>query len=75
VSLTAIGAEDWYRHVTLRGRVVALEDDEDLAGIDRLSRHYLGADYGHRDDPRVNGWIEIERWHAWVHGQPWRPGA
>ncbi len=65
VSLTAIGAEDWYRHVTLRGHVVSLEDDHGLAGIDRLARHYLGADYGNREDPRVNGWIEIERWHAW----------
>ena len=75
VSLTAIGAEDWYRHVTLRGRVVSVQDDDNLEGIDRLSRHYTGAEYSRRDQPRVNAWIEVDRWHAWVHGQAWRPGS
>jgi PPOX class probable F420-dependent enzyme len=72
-SLTVIGSDDWYRHVTLRGRIASIEDDVDFAGIDRLARQYLGQAYGNRDKPRVNGWIEVERWHAWVHGQPWRP--
>jgi hypothetical protein len=31
------------------------------------------APYRNRDQARVSGWIEIERWHAWVHGQPWHP--
>jgi PPOX class probable F420-dependent enzyme len=75
VSLTVIGSEDWYRHVTLRGRVVALEDDDDLAGIDRLAIHYMGQAYGARDQPRVNAWIEVDRWHAWLHGHPWNPGS
>jgi PPOX class probable F420-dependent enzyme len=73
VSLTAMGADDWYRHVTLRGRITNIEDDPDLSGIDRLSRHYLGQPYSARDQKRINGWIEVEQWHAWVHGQPWRP--
>src|ERR1700750_84212 len=42
VSLTVLDDEGWYRHVSLRGRVVELVDDEDLADIDRLSRHYGG---------------------------------
>ena len=40
VSLTVIDGDDWYRHVSLRGRVVSLEDDTDLAEIDRLSQRY-----------------------------------
>jgi PPOX class probable F420-dependent enzyme len=73
VSLTAMGADDWYRHVTLRGRMTNIEDDPDLSGIDRLCRHYLGRPYSARDQKRINGWIEVEQWHAWVHGQTWRP--
>ena len=61
--------------MTLRGRVASIEDDDDLAGIDRLSRHYLGAAYGHREQARVDAWIEVDRWHAWVHGRPWRPAS
>ena len=75
VSITAIASNDWYRHVTLRGRMVTIEDDHDLSGIDLLSRHYMGERYGRRAQRRVNGWIEIDRWHAWVHGQPWRAQA
>jgi PPOX class probable F420-dependent enzyme len=73
VSLTVVGRGDaWYRHVTLRGRVASLEDDADLAGIDGLSEHYTGQPYGRRDQQRVNGWIEVESWHSWAGGSPWR---
>ena len=64
VSLTVLD-ENWYTHVSLLGRVVSLEDDEDLADIDRLSRHYGGREYPTRDRGRVSAWIEVERWHAW----------
>ena len=64
VSLTVLDADDWYTHVSLQGRVT-LEDDPDLSGIDRLSRHYLGMPYRNRSSPRVNGWIEIDNWHVW----------
>ena len=70
VSLTVLDADQWYRHITLHGRVT-LEDDQGLADIDRLSTHYLGQPYGHRDRGRVTGWIEVESWHAWNGGQPW----
>jgi PPOX class probable F420-dependent enzyme len=73
VSLTVMAADDWYRHVTLRGRVVAMDDDAGLAGIDRLSQHYTSQPYARRDEPRVQAVIEIDGWHAWVHGRPWRP--
>jgi PPOX class probable F420-dependent enzyme len=73
VSLTVIGrGDEWYRHVTLRGRVVALEDDTNLSQIDRLSKHYTGQPYRRRDQQRVNGWIEVESWHSWSGGSPWR---
>jgi len=38
VSVTVLAANDWYRHVSLRGRVVSLEDDVDLADISGLNR-------------------------------------
>ena len=71
VSLTVVGGDDWYRHVTLQGRVIEMEDDADLAGIDELSRHYTDQPYARRDQPRVQAVIEVERWHGWVHGRSW----
>ena len=64
VTLTAL-AEDWYTHVSITGVVVEIADDEDLEGIDRLSRHYRQRPYPRRDSPRVSAWIEIERWQGW----------
>ena len=70
VSLTVVDADQWYRHITVHGRAT-LHDDPDLADIDRLSTHYLGQPYGHRDRGRVSAWIEVESWHAWSGGRPW----
>jgi PPOX class probable F420-dependent enzyme len=65
ISITVLAEGDWYTHVSLQGRVVEMTDDEGLAGIDRLSQHYRGRDYPTRDRPRVNAWIEVDRWHGW----------
>ncbi|MTE17812.1 TIGR03618 family F420-dependent PPOX class oxidoreductase [Streptomyces sp. TRM43335] len=65
VTLTVLDEDDWYTHVSLVGRVVEFRDDEGMADIDRLSRHYLGKDYARRDRRRVSAWIEVERWHGW----------
>ena len=65
VALTFLYKDSWYTHVSLIGRVVEIADDEGLAHIDRISRHYTGKDYPVRDSGRVNAWIEIERWHGW----------
>jgi PPOX class probable F420-dependent enzyme len=65
VSLTVLDEESWYTHVSLQGRVVRLEDDPDLAGIDRLSVHYTGNPYPNRRRRRVNAWIEVASWHGW----------
>ena len=65
VSLTILSTESWYEHVTLMGRVTALEDDPELADIDRLSIRYRGILYRDRDRRRVSAWIEVDSWHAW----------
>jgi len=70
VSLTVLDGEQWYRHISLRGRV-ALHDDPDLADIDRISRHYTGNPYAQRDRGRVSAWIAVDSWHAWNGGRPW----
>ena len=56
--------------MSVQGRVVSITDDADLTDIDRLSRHYGGADYPNRERPRVSVRVAIERWHGWhVAGQ------
>ena len=72
VSITILDADSWYRHITLHG-TITLEDDEDLKDIDRISTHYMGNPYSQRDRGRVTGRIEVESWHAWNGGKPWRP--
>jgi PPOX class probable F420-dependent enzyme len=71
VSLTVLDGDEWYRHITLHGRV-ALQDDPDLIDIDRLAKHYTGNRYAQRDRGRVTGWIDIDSWHAWNRGRPWQ---
>jgi PPOX class probable F420-dependent enzyme len=65
LSLTILEAESWYRQVNLDGRVAELVEDETLADIDRLARHYTGEPFSHRDEERVSAWVEVERWHVW----------
>jgi PPOX class probable F420-dependent enzyme len=65
VALTVLDGDAWYRHVSLRGEVVSIEPDEDLADIDRIATHYRGEPYPNRTDPRVSAWIEVTRWHRW----------
>jgi PPOX class probable F420-dependent enzyme len=71
VSITVLGKDQWYRHVTLQGRATSIEPDAELEGIDRLARHYTGDQYPHRDRARVSAWIEVESWHSWAGGRPW----
>jgi PPOX class probable F420-dependent enzyme len=63
VAVTVIDLEDWYRAVTVLGRVVELRDDEELVDIDRLSERYRGTPYWNRERMRVTALIEPERWH------------
>jgi PPOX class probable F420-dependent enzyme len=64
VSLTVLD-QNWYRHVSLQGRIAGIEPDEGLKDIDRLSNHYRGEDYGARDSARFSAWIEVHTWHGW----------
>jgi PPOX class probable F420-dependent enzyme len=64
VSLT-IFDDDWYRHVSLYGEVVQLEDDTDLADIDRLALRYTGKPFRNRSVKRVSAWIDPLGWHGW----------
>jgi PPOX class probable F420-dependent enzyme len=65
VALTILGKDSWYTHASLLGRVVSIEDDADLAGIDRLSQRYYGRPFRGRNEIRLNAWIEVDRWHGW----------
>ena len=65
VSLTVLDEDDWYTHVTVIGRVTDLYDDEGLADIDALSRHYTGSPYGNRDRARVSALIDVDRVSGW----------
>jgi hypothetical protein len=60
-----LGADSWYSHVSLFGRVVRIADDEDLRDIDRLALRYTGRPFRTRDRRRVSAWFRPDRWHAW----------
>jgi PPOX class probable F420-dependent enzyme len=70
VSLTVLGASDWYRQVTLLGRVVSIEEDDGLRDIDRLSVRYTRQPYANRVSRRFSAWMEPERWTAWPPPSP-----
>ncbi len=65
-----VNMDEGRRHITLHGRAT-LQDDPDLADIDRIATHYTGSPYAQRDRGRVSAWIEVESWHAWNGGRPW----
>ena len=65
VSLTVLEKGDWYHHVSLFDPVERLEDDTDLADIDRLAVRYTGNQYRNRTSPRVSAWMRPERWNQW----------
>jgi len=65
VSLTVLDVDDWYTHVTLHGVIERLEDDPELADIDRLAQRYQGHPFRNREAERVSGWMRCERWYRW----------
>jgi PPOX class probable F420-dependent enzyme len=71
VALTALGDDEWYRHASLLGRVTEMREDESLADIDRLARHYTGSPFGNRSARRVSALLEPDAWHAWQGSAPW----
>jgi PPOX class probable F420-dependent enzyme len=71
VALTVLDDESWYRHVSLLGRIVSVEEDAELRDIDRLARRYTGEPFRTRDRRRFSAWMEVEAWHAWSGSRPW----
>ena len=65
VALTVLDVDDWYTHVTLTGVVERLEDDPELADIDRLALRYQGHRFRNREVARVSAWMRCERWYRW----------
>ena len=71
VALTALDNQGWYRHVSLHGLIVRIEEDADLKDIDRLAIRYTGAPFSRRDARRYSAWMKVEAWHGWEGSQPW----
>jgi PPOX class probable F420-dependent enzyme len=65
VSLTVLDKDSWYSHVSLSGVVERIEDDPDLADIDRLALRYQGHPFRNRTAARVSAWMRPERWDRW----------
>lgn len=74
-SLTALDGESWYRHVSLIGRIVSIEEDVGFGDIDRLALRYTGAPFRTRDRRRFSAWLDVDVWHGWEGGGPWPPPA
>ena len=70
-ALTVLEDGNWYRHVSLIGRVVSIEPDADLADIDRLARRYTGNEFRGRDSERISAWLVPDLWHGWSGGGAW----
>jgi hypothetical protein len=73
VALTVLEDGNWYRHVSLYGRIVRIEADSELRDIDRLAIRHTGSPFGRRNARRYSAWMGVEIWHAWDDTGPWRP--
>jgi PPOX class probable F420-dependent enzyme len=71
VSLTVLDVADWYRHLTLLGRVDEIRDDVELADIDRLSLRYAQRPFRNRGRASVSALIVPERWYGWEGSSFW----
>ncbi len=65
VAMSIMWHKNWFRHVSIVGRVVELYDDVGMVDIDRIAHRYIGIPYKNRENPRVSGRIAIERWLGW----------
>jgi PPOX class probable F420-dependent enzyme len=66
VSLTVLG-DDWYHHVSLRGRVVETRADPEWTDLDAISHHYRGVPYP-RDTTfdAQTAVVAVDSWHEFV---------
>jgi PPOX class probable F420-dependent enzyme len=51
VALSVTSQENPYEQLLIRGRVVEIRPDADLAALDRISQHYLGSAFPRRKWP------------------------
>lgn len=65
VALSAIDPDNWYRHISLLGRIVEIYEDDDLADLDRLASRYIGDRYPDREAQRVSAWMQPDAYHGW----------
>lgn len=65
VSVSILGRENWYQHVSVVGTVEEIYDDAEMRDIDRLSVRYIGVPYRNRERARVSAWVAIDGWFAW----------
>ena len=71
VSVTVLDGPDWYRQLTLFGRVDEIRDDDEFADINRLSLRYTRREFRNRSRPRVSALIAPERWYGWEGSGHW----
>lgn len=70
VAVSVVDRNDDWRYLVIRGRVVDIRPDENLAFIDRMSQRYTGAPYRFRNDSREVFVIEPEHVRASTGRRP-----
>ena len=65
MALSAIDPDNFYRHVSILGRVEDVYVDDGLVDIDRLALRYGGGPYPDRNARRVSVWARAHAWHGW----------
>ena len=71
VSITVIDGPDWYRQVTIFGRVTEIRDDPEFEDIDRLTLRYTRRQFRNRLRARISALIEPEGWYGWEGSSHW----
>jgi PPOX class probable F420-dependent enzyme len=71
IALTVLDEEDWGRHISLLGRIAALDEDDELRDIDRLAVRYTGRPFRTRDRRRFSAWMQVDAWRGWDGPGPW----
>ena len=73
VSLSVMDGAEWYRQLTIFGRVVEIRDDPEFKDIDRLCLRYTRRQFQNRLRARISALIEPVGWYGWEGATPWPP--
>jgi PPOX class probable F420-dependent enzyme len=71
VSVSVMDAQDWYRQLTIFGRVDEIRDDAEFTDIDRLSLRYTRRTFRNRLRARISALIAPESWYGWEGSTHW----